>query len=239
MRALILAGGRGVRLQPYTTVLPKPLLPLDDLPVLEIVLRQLRAAGVTDVTLAVGYLPQLFEALFQDGHRLGLRIRYAVEPEPLGTAGPVRASLDHLGEDFLVVNGDLLTKADFAALHADHLASGAAATIATCRRELAVDFGVVRAGPDGTLLGYDEKPALGLEVSMGINVLSARAVRAHVASGERLDMPDLLLRLRDRGERVVCRSLDAFWLDLGRVDDYRHAAELFRSRRAEFLPAEG
>ena len=237
MRALILAGGRGVRLQPYTTVLPKPLLPLDDQPVLEIVLRQLRAAGVTHVTLAAGYLPQLFEALFQDGRRLGLAIRYAVEPEPLGTAGPVRASLDHLGDDFLVVNGDLLTTADYRALFEDHVASRAAATVATCRRELPVDFGVVRAGPDGTLLGYDEKPALGLEVSMGINVLSSRAVRAHVEAGERLDMPDLLLRLRDGGERVLCRSLPAFWLDLGRVDDYRAAAEVFRARRREFLPA--
>jgi NDP-sugar pyrophosphorylase family protein len=129
MQAVILAGGKGRRLRPYTTVLPKPLMPLGDMPIIEVVLRQLAASGFDQVTVAVGYLAELLMAYCGDGSKFGLELRYSREEEPLGTAGPL-ALIDGLDDTFLVMNGDVLTSLDLRGLVQQHRASGAAATTA-------------------------------------------------------------------------------------------------------------
>ena len=236
MQAVILAGGRGTRLRPYTTVIPKPLMPIGDYPVLEIILQQLKRAGVTEVILAVGYMSQLFEAFFADGGRFGLRIGYSFEDAPLGTAGPLALLLDRLDNDFLVMNGDLLTTLDYRNLFETHRRTGAAATISVCRREVKIDFGVIEASEASALERYIEKPVYHFDVSMGINVLNTSAVRPHLKPGQPLDLPSLMMRLRDAGHLVYCFREPCYWLDIGRIDDYQAATEVFELRRAEFLP---
>jgi len=236
MQAVILAGGRGTRLRPYTTVIPKPLMPIGDYPVLEIILQQLKHAGVTEVILAVGYMSQLFQAFFSDGRRFGLRIGYSFEDKPLGTAGPIALLLDRLEEDFIVMNGDLLTTLDYGSLVQAHKRTGAAATISVCRREVPIDFGVVETDEASALERYIEKPVYKFDVSMGINVLKTSAVRPHLHPGEALDLPSLMMTLRDSGQLVHCFREPCYWLDIGRVDDYQAATEVFELRRAEFLP---
>lgn len=237
MQAVILAGGQGTRLRPYTAVLPKPLMPIGDMPILEIVLRQLARAGFAEVTLAVSYLAEMIQAYCGDGSRFGLRLRYSRETEALSTAGPLRL-VPGLDGTFLVMNGDLLTTLDYAALVRAHRESGAVATIAIHRRSVRIDYGVVEPAADGTLARYVEKPEYHYRVSMGVNVLEPRALE-HIRPGEALGMPDLMLRLRDAGLRVMTCELPCLWLDIGRMDDYETALETFRTRRAEFLPEDG
>ncbi len=236
MQAVMLAGGKGTRLSPYTAVLPKPLMPVGDQPIIEIMLRQLRSAGVEEVILCVGHLPHLFEALLQDGRRYGIRITYSVESEPLGTAGPIALVLDRLRDDFLVMNGDILTTLSYRKLFEAHLRTGAAATIAVARREVKIDFGVISSGEGGRLDRYNEKPVIHYDVSMGINVLQKRAVAPHLEKGRRLDLPELMTRLHDEGKPVICHRDPCYWLDIGRVDDYQTATAAFAERRSEFLP---
>lgn len=234
MRAVILAGGKGTRLQPYTMLFPKPLMPIGEMPILEIVLRQLKAAGFTRATLAVSHLAELIETFFGDGARLGLAIDYSREERALSTAGPLRL-IDGLDATFLVMNGDILTTLDYRALVAHHARVGAAATIAMSRRSVAVDYGVIETAPDGTLARWIEKPEIHYAVSMGIYVLEPRAL-ARIGDRESLGMPDLLVRLREAGERVATFESDCRWLDIGRADDYAQAIETFDAHRAEFLP---
>jgi NDP-sugar pyrophosphorylase family protein len=236
MKALVLCGGRGTRLKPYTTVIPKPLMPIGDYPILEVLLRQLHRAGVREVVLAIGYMGQLFRAFFEDGARLGLNIRYVTEDKPLGTAGAVASSLELLGDDFLVTNGDLLTTLDFGALFRAHVESTNAATIGLFPREVKIDFGVISTGEHGELVRYTEKPTYNFDVSMGVNVLKRAVVSQFIRHNEYLDMPDLLMRLVQAGHRVGTSRSECSWLDIGRVDDYQTAIELFEQRRDDFLP---
>ncbi len=234
MQAVILAGGQGTRLRPYTAVLPKPLMPIGDMPILEVVLRQLRRAGFQEVTLAVSYLAEMMEAYCGDGSRFGLRIRYSREDGALSTAGPLRLVPD-LDQTFLVMNGDILTTLDYTALIRFHRERGAAATIATHARSVRIDFGVVETGSDGALLRYIEKPEIHYRVSMGVNVLEPVALEL-IRPGEALGMPDLMLRLREAGHRVLTYEEPCEWLDIGRLEDYEAALQAFESHRAEFLP---
>ena len=236
MQAIILAGGKGTRLRPYTTVIPKPLMPVGDMPILEIILRQLKRAGVEEIILACGYMGQMFRAFFEDGSRLGLRIDYSFEEKALGTAGPVALAIDRLQGDFLVMNGDLLTTLNYRHLFDAHKASGAAATIGMYTREVKIDFGVVETTPDGALSRYIEKPVYKFDVSMGVNVLNRDAIRPFLTAGEHLDIPQLMMNLRDGGKLVNCYREPCYWLDIGRLDDYQTAADIFESRKAEFLP---
>lgn len=237
MQAVILAGGKGTRLRPYTTVIPKPLMPIGDMPILEIILRQLKRAGVTEVIVAVGYMGQLIEAFFQNGERLGLKMSYSFEQQALGTAGPLALVKDRLQDDFLVMNGDLLTTLDYAKLFAAHRAAGAAATIGTYEREVKIDFGVLETDDQGRLARYIEKPTYKFQVSMGVNVLNKAKVSRFLETGKYLDIPDLMTRLKDQGETVLCHREPCYWLDIGRIDDYQTANDIFESRRTEFLPA--
>jgi len=236
VQALILAGGKGTRLRPYTAVLPKPLMPVGDYPIIEIILRQLRNADFTEVILAVGYMSQLFQAFFQDGSRYDIRISYSFEENSLGTAGPIALVIDKLQDDFLVMNGDLLTTLNYRNLFLFHRKVNAAATIGLYRREVKIDFGVIEADNEGKLVRYREKPVYHLDVSMGVNVMNKKTVAPYLKAGEYLDIPQLMMQLCDDGHKVHCFTEDCFWLDIGRIDDYETATGIFESRIKEFLP---
>jgi NDP-mannose synthase len=238
MKAIILAGGKGTRLRPYTTVIPKPLMPVGNYPILEIILRQLKYYGVDEVILAVGYMAQLFQAFFQDGARYGLKIDYSLETEALGTAGPVGLLLDRLDDDFLIMNGDLLTTLNYSHIFEFHKQKGAAATIGLYQREVKIDFGVVEPNTEMQLNQYIEKPTYRFSVSMGVNVLNPAMVRPYLLPGKYLDLPDLMMRLHRDGLPVFCYQEECYWLDIGRVDDYQMANEQFETHIAEFMPGE-
>lgn len=227
MQAVILAGGKGRRLEPYTTVLPKPLMPVGDKPILERLIRRLVASGVTEAVIAAGYLSHLIEAYFGDGTGFGLKISYVREERPLGTAGPLGSMFEFLQKDFLVTNGDLLTDLNFTKLFAFHRQVDAAATIAVYPAEQKIDFGVVEFEEDGRLVGYQEKPIYKFPVSMGINVLSRDRIRDLIHPDEYLDIPDLMRSLLSINEDVCCYQEDCQWLDIGRIDDYKLAQDLF------------
>jgi NDP-sugar pyrophosphorylase family protein len=229
-----------MRLRPYTTVLPKPLMPVGDRPILDIVVRQLKAAGFEQITMATGYLAELIEVFFRDGEAYDIQIDYFREQEPLGTVGAL-AKIDGLGDsDFLVMNGDVLTDLDYGRLLEDHIESGAAATIATKTRDVPIELGVLVFGDSDDrdrLTGYMEKPKVRYEASMGVYCFSPGAVD-HIEDGETLDFPDLVMRLVETGEEVRAWKSDDYWLDIGRHDDYEAALEEFEQVKSRLLPAE-
>ncbi len=233
MMAVVLAGGLGLRLRPYTMNIPKPLLPLGDTPTMDIVLRQLAAQGFTRAVLTLGHLPELITAILGDGSKYGIQIDYQNEPEPLGTAGPLRF-VEDLDETFLVMNGDLLTTVDYASVVTDLAQRPSAASILLARREVNIDYGVVHTGEGGSLSRYEEKPTLDYYVSTGIYGLTREAV-SYIPPG-RFDMPTLMSSLVDAGHDVHCVKSDAYWQDIGRFDDYQHASADFVAEPERFLP---
>lgn len=234
MKAVVLAGGKGTRLAPYTRILPKPLMPIGDMPILEVLLRQMKQAGVEDVILTVGHLAQLLRTFFMDGEQWGLRISYSYEECPLGTAGPL-SLIEGLGSTFLVTNGDVLTTLDLRDLLAFHRSQGGIATIAVHKRQVKIDLGVVQWNGHHTLSGYIEKPTYDYTVSMGIYVFEPE-VMDYIPYNQYLDFPDLVLKLIAAGEKVSGYTFDGYWKDLGRPDDYEQAAEDFTCMRTQFLP---
>lgn len=236
MQAIIMAGGKGSRLHPYSALFPKPLMPLGDKPILEILLRQLRAANVTRVIIAVNHLRHLIEAFFGDGSRFGLSITYSVEDKPLGTAGPMGLVLDRLEENFILTNGDLLTNLDMGRMVADHMESGAAATIGTYRRELKSEFGLLEVDESMRMVGYREKPTYQHLVSMGLYVLNRDAVRRWLVPGEYLDMPTLMQAMSKADMLVRCHQQDCTWLDIGRPEDFALAQNMVERDPEAFAP---
>ncbi len=231
-RAVILAGGLGTRLAPYTTVFPKPLMPVAGKPVLELVLRRLRRQGIKRATLAVSYLEELIRAFFGDGGKLGIELDYYREESPLGTVG-VLSMLDDLPDPCLVMNGDVLTTIDVAAMTRFHAAERAVMTVATQPREVRIDYGVLDTDGQGHIEGYREKPVLKYVVSAGVNVIGAEARRC-LRRGEHCDIPTLVTRLIAQGVGVAAYHPAAYWRDIGRPDDYEAANAEFPSLRAEF-----
>lgn len=223
MRAVILAGGKGTRLKPYTTVLPKPLLPVGDKPIVEILLGQLKRAGVKHVTMAVGHKADLFPTVLGNGHRWGLKLDYVRERRPLGTAAPLR-NIPGLKKTFLVLNGDILTDLDMKVLRAFHRKAKSIATIATFRRRVPVDFGVLESDRDHLITTYVEKPTLSYRVSMGIYVFEPEALD-YIPRRGHFDFPDLINRLLERGLPVASFPFKGHWLDIGRPDDFERAAD--------------
>ena len=230
---VVLADGKGTRLLPYTTALPKPLMPVGNYPILEILLRQLAAFGFRDVTLAVGHLAGLIQAYFKDGRELGLDLTYTYETTPLGTAGPL-SRLPRFDRSVLVLNGDLLTDLDFGQIVRFHYANEATATIGMTRRAESVDFGVIEAESDGRIVSFSEKPRMDYLVSMGIYVFTP-LVLDFIPKSTHFDFPDLLGRLLHSDATVVGYETDAYWMDVGRPDDYEKANEDFPIREQEFL----
>jgi len=233
MQAVLLVGGKGTRLRPYTAVFPKSLLPLGDRPILEVVVRQLRREGFTELVMAVGHQHEMFRLFFGDGEKWGVRIRYSLEDEPLGTAGPLRR-IEGLDENFLMMNGDLLTDLSYGELFRNHVRHGHPATLAIHRREVRIDYGTLESGEDGRLLSYTEKPRLHYQVSMGIYVLS-RSVLDVVPEDRPFDFPDLVDALLRDGRRVQCYPYNGYWLDIGRPEDYAIALEDFDRMKDRLL----
>jgi NDP-mannose synthase len=236
-RTVILAGGMGTRLRPYTSILPKPLLPLGDRSILELLMRQLSQHGVRDITLSVGHLAHLIEAVLGNGVGRDIDISYVREDVPLGTAGSLRLVPD-LDGTFLVLNGDLVTSLDYRALLRHHRTNRNVLTIATRRREVRTEYGVLqlKTGTDEPerILGYDEKPILEFLVSMGIYVLEPAAL-AFIPETGYFDFPDLVHRLIDAGARVGSYEYEGLWLDIGRPEDYERAIALWEDGQLESL----
>ena len=225
MRAVILAGGKGTRLLPYTTVIPKPLMPVGDRPILELIIRQLKHYGFSRVTMAVGHLAELIEAYFGNGNKYGIKIDYSREDEPLGTIGSL-SLIDTLDTTFLVMNGDVLTNLDYWKLVDFHKKNQAVATIATYNKEVKVDLGILEMDEDFQLKQYVEKPTLRYDVSMGIYVFEPE-ILSFIEPNAYLDFPDLVLTLMKAGRKVIGFPFDGYWLDIGRHDDYVRAQEEF------------
>jgi len=234
MKTVILAGGKGTRLAPYTTIFPKPLVPIGDRPILEIIIRQLAAQGLGDIILSIGHLGELIEAYFQSERRNipGLRLDYFREDEPLGTAGSL-AMIPGLDETFLVMNGDILTALDYQALIRHHRERNAALTIAMHKKDIKIDLGVLETNDEGNLVSYNEKPLYSFDVSMGIYVYEPRALE-YIPKGKYMDFPDLVRALLSNNERVSGFHSRDYWLDIGRREDYEIAQQEFESRAAEF-----
>jgi NDP-sugar pyrophosphorylase family protein len=235
MKAVILTGGKGTRLAPYTAVLPKPLLPIGEIPILEIILWQLRHHGFTEVILAGGYLAELIQAyLINNKISQNIKITYHREEEPLGTSGAL-ASLEGLDDSFLVMNGDILTTIDYAKLIKYHKKNKAALTVATTEKNIQISPGVPVIDDENRILGYDEKPVKSFITSTGIHIYEPRALD-FIKPDTYLDFPDLVMKLVDAGETVLSCPTKEFWLDMGNKDDYEKAVAEFQTNRSAFLP---
>ncbi|WP_102124676.1 nucleotidyltransferase family protein [Deinococcus planocerae] len=235
MHAVILAGGKGSRLRPYTTCVPKPLMPIGNrYAILEILLMQLRHQGCHSITLAVGHMAPLIRAFVGDGSRFDLAVRYVEETHPLGTVGPLLPIAQDLPENFLVMNGDVLTDLNFAALLEAHGRAGTPITVATYPRQLHSEFGVLDIHHD-QIVGFREKPVFDFEVSMGVYAFT-RAALAGYPAGEPLGMDRLICDLLRQGRWPGSFAFRGYWLDIGRPDDYDLANQQFDELQPRLLP---
>jgi NDP-sugar pyrophosphorylase family protein len=221
MEAVILAGGRGTRLKPFTTTLPKPLVPVGERAIIEIVLNRLKKGGVEKVHIALNHLAHLIEAVVGDGSRFGLEVAYCREEKPLSTVGPLKLIAD-LPNNFIVTNGDILSDIDIGRLYRHHLDNGALVTVATSQRTEKMDFGVMEISDSGFITGFKEKPEYNLTVSMGIYIFK-KAVLDFVPENEKYGFDDLMYELLRRQQPVGYYPYDGYWLDIGRPADYEQA----------------
>lgn len=236
VRAIILAGGKGKRIRPFSFTIPKPLVPIGDRPIIEILSRQLSAQGFNRITISVGHLAPLVESFCGDGEQWGVDIDYIFEDVPLGTIGCLGV-IDALDEDrLLVVNGDTLTDLDMAAVYAAHDLDDAI-TVCSNRRDVEIDFGVLETDDNGILRSYREKPTSHVNVSMGINVMSTWAIERYISPNEKLDLPDLIARLLAAEESVRVVQTEAYWLDLGRIEDLETGDAAVRTYPERFIPS--
>ena len=232
-KVVILAGGEGRRLNPYTIVLPKPLMPVGNLPILEIIVKQLKKYQLKDITLAVGYLGNLIQSFFGDGGKFGVKMTYSLEEKPLGTMGPLTL-IPGLKKTFMVMNGDLLTTINYKKLITYHLSRKPIATIAVQKREIETDYGVLEYNKNYELTKYREKPRLPYQVSMGIYIFEP-GILSFIPRNKRFDFPELMNLLLKKGEKVSVYPSSDFWLDIGRHEDYRRALEEFEKIKAKIF----
>lgn len=231
--AVILAGGRGTRLRPYTISLPKPLVPVGDYPILEIIVRQLAQQGFDRIVITVNHQADIIQAYFDDGHKWGVSIEYSLEDKPLGTMGPLK-NIASLPEQFIVMNGDVLSDLRFDAFLSSHVQADALFTISAYQRTHMVDYGVLHLDTQKTLCGFEEKPELHYTVSMGIYALS-RKVLDYIPKNEFFGFDHLMHRLLQEKQQVKVKTFDGYWLDIGRPSDYEQAIADFEDRRELFL----
>ena len=223
MQAVILAGGKGTRLLPFTNVFPKPLVPLGEKPILDTILRQLKHFGFTQVTLAVGYMAEMIQTYVHHGERYGLDITYSFEEEPLGTVGPL-AQMAHLEQRFLVMNGDVITNLDYRDIFQFHQQHRGLVTIGTYKKHFKIDLGIINQEVNHCITDYIEKPLHIFQVSMGVYVFEREVVH-YIEPHKHLDFPDLVKRLLANGRSVVSYPFDGYWLDIGNHSDYEKALE--------------
>lgn len=221
--AVILAGGKGTRLRPYTIAIPKPLVPIGDSPILEIIIGQLRNKGFEKVILTVNHQADLIQAYFGDGSKQGIDIAYSLEKKPLGTMGPLKLLKD-LPDDFLVMNGDVLSDLDYGRFLDEHIQNHELFTISSYKRTQPVDYGVLEVGSGSMLTGFQEKPHLEYDVSMGIYALS-RSVLGFIPENTFYGFDTLMKDLLMRKEKIAVRRYDGYWMDIGRPDDYQKAID--------------
>lgn len=234
---VILAGGKGTRLAPYTTVFPKPMMPVGDLPILEIVLCQLRHYGFREIVISVGHLAELLHAFFGDGSKWGVNIRYVYENVPLGTMGPLKL-VPGLTEPFIVMNGDLLTDIDYASLYADHATYGYEATVSVIPRINQVSLGVLEYDESQCLTAFREKPTTTYHASMGIYVFNP-SILDLIPDNKYYGFDHLMLDMLAARRDVWVRPFDGLWLDIGRPEDYAIANETIQNQRSRLLPDGG
>ncbi len=224
MKAVILAGGKGTRLKPYTTVIPKPLVPVGEKAILEILITRLKNQGVDEIYICLNHFAEIIMAFFGDGKRFGLKIHYSLENEPLGTVAPIKL-IDSLPEHFLVMNGDLLTDLNFGDLYNYHLQGSSLLTVSTYTRTTKIDFGVIDFDSKALLAtGFREKPEYIFEVSMGVYVMN-RKVLDFVPDGTHFGFDNLMLTMLEKKQPVRIFPYKGYWLDIGRPEDYEKANE--------------
>ena len=220
-------------MKPYTMVLPKPLMPIGEFPILEVIIRQLERHGFTHITLSVNHLAEIIRAFFGDGKKWNVHIDYVIEDIPLSTMGPLQLIRD-LPENFLIMNGDVLTDLDFNALYEYHIDKENIFTISSCKRSVLADFGVLFVDGNETLSGFEEKPTTDHAVSMGIYIAN-RDILKHIPKEVSYGFDNLLNDLLKHKIPVSVRNYDGYWLDIGRPDDYHKAIEEFDSKRKMIL----
>ncbi len=228
MKAVILAGGLGTRLRPFTNIIPKPLMPVGEYPILEIVIRQLQRAGFKEIVIAVGYLSHLIESYFGDGSRWDVHIEYSKEYKPLGTAGPI-SLIEGLQDGFLLMNGDILTDLNYTAMIRHHKNEDSMVTIATFVKSIKTELGSLTCDGQDNIRDYIEKPTLEYRVSTGIYVFSPE-VQKYLHRNTPLDLPDLVKKLIVKKEKVIAFPLDGLWYDLGRKEDYDEINETYADK---------
>ncbi len=233
MRAVILAGGKGTRLRPYTVVLPKPLMPIGDYPILEVVVRQLVYYGFGHITMAVSHQAELIQAFFGNGEKWGVKIDYSLENQPLSTMGPLKL-IKNLPEDFLVMNGDILTDLNFKDFFEYHVSVKSIFTISSYEREVKTEYGVLETNDDNMLIGFKEKPILRYNVSMGI-YMTNRQVFKYIPEGVAYGFDNLMLDLIKDNNPAGVKRFNGYWLDIGRPDDYMQAIDEFEMLKEKFI----
>jgi NDP-mannose synthase len=231
--AVILAGGKGTRLRPYTIAMPKPLVPVGDYPILEIIIKQLASRHFGRVIITVNHQADLIKAYFGNGEKWGVNIEYALENKPLSTMGPL-ANLRNLPDNFIVMNGDILTDLNYGELLDSHIKDGSVFTISAYQRKHMVDYGVLQFNDDGVLTGFEEKPKLDYTVSMGVYAVSKNALR-YIPQDTFFGFDNLMLRLIECNEKVKVKVFAGYWMDIGRPEDYQKATEEFDEKRGYFL----
>jgi NDP-sugar pyrophosphorylase family protein len=236
VKAVILAGGKGTRLAPYNTIFPKPLVPLGDRPIIDIIIHQLAHFGFNDIVISVGYLAELIEAYFHDGspNVEDASITFVREKEPLGTVGSL-ALVPDIKESFLVMNGDILTTLNYTDLFKFHKKHGALLTIALNRRQVKIDLGVIEINDRFEIQNFKEKPTLDYLVSMGIYVYEPEVLR-YITPGKYLDFPEVVWQMLREGKKIVGYPSDDYWLDLGSHADYQKAQDEFEQMGSKLLP---
>jgi NDP-mannose synthase len=237
MIAVIQAGGKGTRLRPYTLLLPKPIMPLGDQPVIIVLLKWLRRWGIKRVFITIGYLGQLIRALCGDGSQWGMEITYSEEPEPLGTIGPLQLIQGELTETFLVLNGDLITDMNLGAFKELHEDNRGLVTIAVTPKPIAIDLGVLESNENNRLTKFREKPTLNFLCSMGIYCMEP-SVLGLIPNGVPFGFDDLMHTMLGHDLPVYLYRHDGLWMDLGRKEDFGHAQEAFlKDYKARILGA--
>jgi NDP-mannose synthase len=232
-RAIILAGGRGTRLRPYTVVLPKPLMPIGEYPILEVILRQLISHGFDHITMAVNHQADLIKSFFNDGAKWGVKIDYSLEEKPLGTMGPLQ-KVEALPDNFLVMNGDVLTDLDFSKFYHDHSITNQLFTISSFSRDQKIDYGVLEKDSNNYLRNFIEKPLNQYEVSMGIYMINKK-ILDYIPVDIQYGFDNLMLDLIDDKKKVSVQTFNGYWLDIGRPDDYMKAIDEFDQMKSRFI----
>ncbi|MCK5050765.1 MAG: NTP transferase domain-containing protein [Candidatus Cloacimonetes bacterium] len=222
-RAIILAGGKGTRLKPYTIALPKPLVPIGDKPILEIIIKQLIENGFEHITITINHLADIIKAFFGDGSKWGIKIDYSLEEKPLSTMGPLSLIAD-LPEDFLIMNGDVLSDINFSTLMQEHQNNKNIFTISSHKRKQKCNYGILEIGENKSLIGFKEKPVVEYDVSMGIYIANKKILK-YIPNNQAYGFDQLMLDLiADNNPASVIRH-NGYWLDIGRPDDYAKACE--------------